>query len=252
VNAPENPLTLKTLRHKKRQMAILRGEATHLVPAEPVRAHLMNLRRKYGLSLKNIADLAGLADASIVAIYYPNHHEYRDRVRSTTAQAILAVTLDVDRLPDTARITATGTARRIQALSAKGWTQSYVARRLGMLPGNLRMICRKPYVSIATYKAVAQLYNELWNTEGPSDMARSVAARNGWPVPMAWDDETIDDPDAEPYGAGVDKHRSPDEALELHRDHGLSVELIAERLGIKPDSVEKAIKRALQREEGAA
>lgn len=55
-----------------------------------------------------------------------------------------------------------------------------------------------------TAALIARVYDELWDLP-PDGTANSIskirrwAERNGWVGPLCWDDDRIDDPDAEPY-----------------------------------------------------
>ena len=51
---------------------------------------------------------------------------------------------------------------------------------------------------------------------GPgAERARSTAKRKGWAPPMAWDDDTIDDPQAKPVGLRTRKARKAIDREEL-------------------------------------
>lgn len=105
-----------------------------------------------------------------------------------------------------------GTGRRLQALCAIGYTCTDLAVRLGMPATHKSRVARlatagHPHILPRTADAVAKLYNELWDKPGPSQINRVRAPRKGWVPPQAWDDETIDDPDATPQGVGAPKRR---------------------------------------------
>lgn len=105
-----------------------------------------------------------------------------------------------------------GTMRRIQALRSLGWSQSQLGERLGV---SRTRICHLSHDEVRgvrpeTARQVAELYDELWDQvpTGPrAEAARTNARRNGWVSPLAWDDESIDDPDAKPIGVGTDRSR---------------------------------------------
>lgn len=91
--------------------------------------------------------------------------------------------------------------RRVQALAAMGWTVRAIARDAGVAEsalwrsysGNVR------WVADSTYQRVRAAYDRLSMVHGPSTRARRHAERNGWPPPLAWDnDADLDDPDAGP------------------------------------------------------
>lgn len=98
-----------------------------------------------------------------------------------------------------------GTARRIQALYAIGWTCHAIGVELGVGPDRVRQIASRPRVRTVTATAVADLYRRLSNTPGPSRVTEGNARSLGYPPPIAWDDDTLDDPDALPW-------------MELHAD----------------------------------
>lgn len=62
-----------------------------------------------------------------------------------------------------ARIDATGTRRRLQALIAIGWTAELVAEQLGRRPNSLLRSMTGLSVTVRTTQDVANLYERLWN-----------------------------------------------------------------------------------------
>jgi transcriptional regulator with XRE-family HTH domain len=226
-----------------------RGE---LVPARRARAHLKALMAA-GMGLKTIAAKSGIAHGSISAIIYGKRSrvksERRPRRRRITRQLeqrILAVNLD---LAGGAKVDPTGTARRLQALVAIGWSQSQLARRLGKTPANVtETVHGTRQTTVATAAAVRGLYDELWDSPPPETnqreriaaaRSRHYAAAHGWPPPLAWDDDTIDDPTTQPdlrdSTQTVAQQRIED-AREL-LTQGVSAELIAARLGTTLDAL---------------
>lgn len=102
-----------------------------------------------------------------------------------------------------------GTARRVQALVALGWTFSDLARQVGYSHDQLRKWAHQTDTMILASSAatVDALYRRLCMTPAPHatrtqkrnvGYARAVARRHGWVTALAWDDDTIDDPEAEP------------------------------------------------------
>ena len=99
-------------------------------------------------------------------------------------------------------IDATGTRRRIQALMRLGWTGQQIAERAGIPRGQSSidtLVRRTKRVTVERAAAIAAVYDDLSMTLGESVVTRARAERNGWPPPLAWDDESIDDPDATPH-----------------------------------------------------
>ena len=94
---------------------------------------------------------------------------------------------------------ATGTRRRIQALMRLGWSQSAIGAELGILNRQVSQITRSTQVLVTTARKVAAVYDRLAMTAGDSATARHYAIKQGWPAPLDWDDELIDDPAALSY-----------------------------------------------------
>lgn len=113
-------------------------------------------------------------------------------VHQRTAHAILA--LRPSRPP--ARVPSTGTVRRLQALAVMGWPATHIGaiaglpRVNGLMAGDLKRIPR------AHATAIDAVFRTLRDTDGPSQLSRSVAVRNGWVPASAWRD--IDNPDDTP------------------------------------------------------
>lgn len=100
-------------------------------------------------------------------------------------------------------IDPTGTQRRIQALYALGWTSAAIGQRCGRAREWARMISRSPSVTETTAALIAAAYDEMCMTlpqGGYAERSRRMAREKGWSPPLAWDDDTIDDPAATPRG----------------------------------------------------
>jgi len=130
-------------------------------------------------------------------------HDPYPRVHRTTAEKITAIKPSLDNMADGRCIDATGTLRRLQALVAIGWSMSRLGAEIGVAPGNFSRVMKSPQCTVATAKAVRALYNRAWNqpqtgedwhSRSAASRARRHAKANGWVQPLAWDDETIDDP----------------------------------------------------------
>lgn len=101
-----------------------------------------------------------------------------------------------------------GAQRRVEALQAQGWPGRWLSAKLGWREQRLQtLLCHQKYVNRSTYQAICRLYDQLWDQRPPMDtpghrqsVARTVrwAARRGFAPPLAWDDDTIDDPQAKP------------------------------------------------------
>lgn len=176
---------------------------TDLVDAGPVREHIRALSAA-GMGRRQLARVSGVANSVLVKILYGDAARGMPpsrRVRPATAARILGVQAPV-RAPS-ALVDSAGTVRRLRALVAVGWPQARLAERIGWTDANLSALIRgeRAQVEQRTADAVVKLYDQLWQVspEGLSAArARRHAARRGWAGPLAWDDETIDDPAAGP------------------------------------------------------
>ena len=192
---------------RRRYRRVAYGTWQPFVDAAPVRAHIDYLRAA-GAGTVPIARAAGVSTATIARILYGQQGQRPNAtVRTQSAEAILAVTLDDCHIPDGARIDATGTRRRIQALVAAGWSFTALEPEIGIHNRHLGAVARADYVTAAIARKVRIAYKRLVQTTPeqagvPSQaqaLARRVARRECWHGPLAWD--SIDDPTAQPEAA---------------------------------------------------
>ena len=199
----------------ERERARAYGTWEPFVDARPATEHLRALSAA-GMGYKRVAAAAGL-DASHV---YPllwgrpdrNGGTRRTRARRATVEAILAVPMPtLDDLGATVIVDGTGTRRRLQALVTLGWTVQRLADHHGSDRQALDAALQQRPVQAKTARAVRALYDELWDTPPTAanggqargiTLAKRRAAEQSWAPPLAWDDDTIDDPDALPAAAG--------------------------------------------------
>lgn len=255
----------KYVMNRERQIAY--GRWNPWTAAAPVRAHVEQLQEA-GLGWRRIADLAGVSRNTVNKILYGRKGKPPSaKVRPETAAKILAVTADLGNLGDHARVDATGTHRRLQALVAIGWSQTKLATRLDLEIGNFNtMLHQRAAVNAETARAVRNLYEQLWNTpprevtsgeKQAASRSRNYAAARGWAKPMAWDDNTIDNPAAAPEGTeaatrpGRAKLPAGDELLWLV-SLGETDEALAMRFGCTPEAVAQARHRAAKKQEAVA
>ncbi len=57
-------------------------------------------------------------------------------------------------------------------------------------------------VTIQRWREISELYDRLSMTPGPSPQTRGWAKTLGYAPPLAWDEDTIDDPRSRPHGNG--------------------------------------------------
>lgn len=252
-------------RHRYRMIAY--GQWQPFTDAAPVREHVRSLQAQ-GLGWQRIAELAGVAAPTVSSMLYGRAgRPPTGKIRTATAQALLAFRPALDDLPATAPVDAAGTRRRLRALAVNGWSAARLAARLGIDPTHLRRIIRgdgkSRNVAVATARAVRDLYGELWDRPPPegthrekvaASRARNHARRQGWAPPLAWD--AIDDPDASPAqgweraaGSRREHGTLAAEALDLIA-MGVDPGRAAERLGVSRSTLGTVLSRARRAEAG--
>lgn len=104
--------------------------------------------------------------------------------------------------------TTIGIQRRLQALTAAGWSMCEVSLRTGVDTDVLKRIRRHPnpqFVKIRIGEAIAETYEDLQLLVAPagrsSSWMRAEARRRGYAPALAWDDI---DHDRAPQGLGAD------------------------------------------------
>lgn len=100
-----------------------------------------------------------------------------------------------------------GVTRRRQALAAIGYGLTDLAPYFGLNCRSIGGHTSQRKVHRDTFAQWCRVYDLLSMTPGPNQQARKLAQRQGWPPPLAWDDDTIDDPAAKP-DLGDDSARS--------------------------------------------
>lgn len=247
---------------RNRARLIAYGQWNPWVDAEPVRLHVKEIQAA-GIGLPHLAIVSGVGQATLNRLIYGEPGCSRPptrKMRPWVAEQILAVTTASGALAGRVRVDATGTRRRLQALVSLGWTLEQLGKGIGASASAVYRALQSETVKAARASSVADLYERLWdkrpilvttNDKSNATRARRLAAARGWAPPMAWDDDTIDDPNAEPEGVEpeVGHHRKlppADELMWLVED-GATPEALAQRFGSKVSTVLTAIHRARSR-----
>jgi hypothetical protein len=238
-----------------RRVHRLRGYGTWqpFVDAEPVRQHLRKLIA-CGISFERVAKLTGLKASVVSGLIYPmGDRPIKQRMRPETAAKILAIQPSTDLVDDRHIIDGTGTRRRLQALAAIGFPFVRLGEHLPIHPNQVHYVASGRGVQAGTARAVAELYDRLWNQDptqygirpATALKVKRYAASKGWVPPGAWDDDTIDDPAAEPsLGDRTPRYIAlAENGLELEQQQGYTREQAAERLGVTKDNLQQAITR---------
>lgn len=228
------------------------------VAAAPVAAHLRALREA-GVGITRIAKITGLGINTVWGMDRP----HRKWVYAETARRVFAIPLpDLPHAPIAAAgrpISSVGTARRLQALQAIGYTNAQLAAEIGYFAEHLTPLMRGDrLVSVKTARRVVDIFNRLQLVPPPDTIgakrARLRAARRGWVPPFAWDEDAIDDPTAAPSKDWQPGGNADWLAMVVEwRQHRRTDEEIAEHLGIAVESLWRKFDRAgLPRDHGRA
>ncbi|WP_309031334.1 hypothetical protein [Streptomyces alfalfae] len=148
------------------------------------------------LKSRTVTSIARDADVSPTTVWGIQTGRLDPILRSTAAK-LLAVRPAVD---DNALVDSTGAVRRLRALVVMAHRQDTLADELGCSYTRISDLThgRVPVVTAGFDRAVRRVYGRLWMFQGPSVRGRARAERYGWHGPLAWDDDTIDDPNASP------------------------------------------------------
>ena len=230
---------------RTRQIAYGRWQPVY-VDAAATREHLIQLQQRC-VSPRALSAVTGIS------------REVLDRARTgavqkvhrRTADRVLAVPVpewrDAYRLAAPgARVPVIGTRRRLQSLMRAGYVQGPLCDRItvtGAKYAHRELFTEKNDHTLAWIAArVVDLFDELHLIPGPSPRATRWAEKQGWPPPLAWDEDTIDDPDAQPdqgqrcFDGFVDRY------MEC-REIGIADVNIAARIGISAKSLARQLER---------
>lgn len=140
--------------------------------------------------------------------------------------------------------TAIGIQRRLQALSALGWSMRAVAAEAGINHAtNLCELVVKehvPWVREPSARSIVEVYDRLLMRPAPqgrgSSRARNRAVERGWLPPLAWND--IDDPDETPTDW---QYRPPTRAERVDDldERGAGISEVMQALDITRKSLER-------------
>jgi hypothetical protein len=233
--------------NRDRDRLIAYGRWQPLTDAEPIRRHL-HLLAAAGIGPSRIPKLAGVPSKAVSRLLY--QHPPVRRIKTATADAILAVRPAAEHMTERSRMDAFGCARRLRALAAVGFPLSQMGHLVGVTDRTIRRVLTSGRIYVTTGTAIAEAYERLKDSDPAAHgigaqaaaYARGYAARQGWPAPSDWDGQ-IDNPDADPNAWVRDERAARTvedivaEAEELRCEHGLSWEAIAERVGVRRDTL---------------
>lgn len=159
-----------------------------------------------GMPLAQIAARIGSGKTAVQRI---NKHPGGEGLKATRRIVDAILALDPSEIhlayldsPDRSLVNGAGSRRRLRSLVAAGWTQRDLAVRCGWTAEHLGQFIHDDHMRLAAASArrIAEVFADLQlaPNEAPSAYALSVARDKGWVPPMAWDEDTIDDPEACP------------------------------------------------------
>jgi len=219
------------------------------VSAAPAREHVQKLVQR-GLSMAQIGRASGVSVATVQRLIGGQANLSRGN-----AEKILRVPLTVR--ASAGMVPACGAARRVRALYVLGHFNWEIAELAGVSRDAVSYLAAGKWqtLSVECDDGIRAAYDRLSMRAGASARTRSWAARMGWVPPLAWDDDTIDDPAAVPdLGEKVPRFAElAENGHELEQRHGYTREQAAERLGVTKNALQKAMERyrAAQLEIGA-
>lgn len=214
--------------------------------AEPVREHVRFLG-EHGIGQVRVCTLAGVSTWGFRYLMYgaaSRGYPPSQRIRADRARRIMSVSLDLDHVAARARVDATVTRRKLEALVAMGWTKAALAKRLGIARENTGMLFQRGEVSGHRARQVRDLFNELWDKrpdrrDGYYYRQLRHAEERGYVTALAWNDiEDLNEEQPKPYPLYRRTFRHSREDAEADvlflRRFGESESEIAKRLHITP------------------
>lgn len=162
-----------------------------------------------GLSRRQVALGAGVGDATVRRI-----------LLNPTWTSSARVADKIREFRPARPVTPVGLTRRMHALAALGWSTAAIAEVAGVNRDTVKSWRRGEVTEIHVVAGpLLRAYDALSMRQPPqgtkfergaATQVRARAVRNGWVPPLAWDDESIDDPNAKPHAWGRRHHGGAD------------------------------------------
>ncbi|MEV6696281.1 helix-turn-helix transcriptional regulator [Streptomyces sp. NPDC051453] len=165
-------------------------------PPDRARAHLQMVHQT--MTWLELTEVTGFPISNLIRIY----NGQRKKIRKETEATILAIKAPAQGGPGQC-IDATGTMRRVRALSHVGHSYDTIAKAAQTSRNRILLIAngRQATVRRAVAERLAAAYHQLAFAPPPrnkhTNRSRNEARAKGWDGPLAWDDN-IDDPKAQP------------------------------------------------------
>lgn len=199
------PCAKAQLRYEKQgRLKRQRGE-TNRVDATEVRNHVHRLMEA-GATYSQISRAAGCVQESQVRRLMEGNPRNGCKpvawIYRHTAKALLAVTPSSALSQESYR-PAFGAQRRLQALQYMGHSIRTLATELDVTDEVIPRYMKADRLMTSTLVKIDEVYRRLGMTRGDSETVRWRAYRKDYAPPMAWDESTLDDPNAVPDRAGI-------------------------------------------------
>lgn len=184
------------------------------VPAGPVGERIRFLHDQRGVTFDVIAERTAV-DCETIRMHYRGVNKRGQVIQSctmATERKVLGARLKPE---DGAWFPVVGIRRRLQGLSALGYTTPFLAAELPI--SDFRVLHKilsgrkaRKTVKAGFASAVVAVYDKLADTDPvdagvaalPAARCRTFARRRGYAPPSCWDEDTIDDPGAFPEWTG--------------------------------------------------
>lgn len=197
-----------TLEQNRRRWKLYKNGIKQTTPAAPVTRRLRRLINEFNMTHSQIARLA---DVPVTTV--KTHYQGRSATINTgTAVKLMAVTP----VPGSESYTSPiGYRRRAHSLVAAGFPLSFLAARMYQESSRpdaaFSSSMRSGVVRYRNHQKMVALFGEL-QMKQPQDFpeilpatinrALGQAKRNGWPLPLMWDEDALDAPDGFPDWTG--------------------------------------------------
>jgi hypothetical protein len=180
-----------TYRRRTKVRTYLRRGAPAFVDAAPAWAHVDAFIAE-GWSEFRVAQAAGVLAQTLHQRLPTMHASRAAALLNVTREQLYKTAGDLDRVP------AIGARRRLQALGAIGHPLSHI---VAYYVATEALKPETMHISGKSWRIIRDAYNRLSMTNGTRLQARNRAKAAGWAPPLAWDDDSIDDPAAVAVGA---------------------------------------------------
>lgn len=137
------------------------------------------------------------------------------------------------------------TVQQVRSLQALGWPVRDVCAAAGVGVATISTVSRTGRVERTVANRIQNVYDRLSGTRGPCRSTATIAARNGWHTPLAYDDDGQLIPEAIPSEFSRAAERREDRRAKEQQVHeltakDLSAKEIADRLGVSTRYVTRA------------